>query len=104
VQGFKTAQSLLEDAIAKYAGELQLVLFYAKILYDHGFESEALNQYEEAVERDQTCSPAWYQLGEIYRQRMSRYRNQISSKGWSYDQYAEEYFNLADQAFQECFV
>ena len=100
--GFKTAKSLLEDAISKYDGQLDLTLFYAQMLYKHGFESEALNRLEDLTDQNNTCWPAWYRLGEIYRKRMSLYRNQISSKGWSYDQYAEEYFHLAEQAFRKC--
>jgi len=100
--GFKTAKSLLEDAISKFDGRRDIELFYAQLMYKHGFESEAVDRYEDVIEKDNTCWPAWYRLGEIYRKRMSLYRNQISSKGWSYEQYAEEYFNLAEKAFQKC--
>ncbi len=44
IDGFKTAQFLLEKAILKYDENLELILFYANTLYEHGFESEAIDQ------------------------------------------------------------
>ncbi len=102
VDGFKTAQSLLEKAISKYDENLDLIVIYANILYDHEFESEAIDQYEDALEIDKECWLAWYRLGEIYRQKMARYRHEITSKGWSFQEYASEYFELADGAFKKC--
>ena len=42
VNGFKTAKELLEDAVSAYDQNLDLILYYANILYDHGFEAEAM--------------------------------------------------------------
>ena len=53
--GFKTAKSLLEDAISKYDGQLDLTLLYAQMLYKHGFESEALNRLEDLTDQNNTC-------------------------------------------------
>jgi len=102
VNGFKTAQKLLEEAILKYDQNLPLILYYADILYSHEFESEAIEQYEDVIDIDEECWPAWYRLGEVYRHKMVRYRHEITSKGWSFQEYAAEYFELADDAFKKC--
>jgi GWxTD domain-containing protein len=104
IMGRKLAKRYLKRATAIYPDNSIIFSAYGALLEYQGFTSMAVDYFKTATELNVNNGLAWFSLGNYYKNKIEKLKNQVSSASTAitYDDYVFDYYSKAQRAYNKC--